>query len=236
MKALIDVHTHTIVSGHAYSTLQENVEAASKRELKYMGISDHAPAMPGGPHAYYFSNLRVLPDKINGVRILKGSEVNVINYNGEVDLPEKELSMIDYAIASLHPPCIPYGKIEENTEALIRAMDVKPVKIIGHPDDARYPLNYKRLVAAAKEKEILIEINNSSLSPNSFREKAHENVLELLKECKEQRAKVIMGSDAHVSYDIGNFKYAEQILAEVDFPHELIVNYNEEDILHYFYR
>ena len=25
MKALIDLHTHTIVSGHAYSTIKENV-------------------------------------------------------------------------------------------------------------------------------------------------------------------------------------------------------------------
>lgn len=235
MRALIDLHTHTIVSGHAYSTLQENVEAAAKRELKYLGVSDHAPAMPGGPHAYYFSNLRILPEKINGVRILKGCEVNVMDYDGNVDLPEKELSMIEYAIASLHPPCIPHGDREQNTTALIKAMDIKPVKIIGHPDDARYPLDYKRLVAAAIEKNILLEINNSSLSPATFRENARENLIEMLKECREQGAKIIMGSDAHVSYDIGNFKYAEALLEEVGFPEELIVNYNEDDIFKYFF-
>ena len=30
MKALIDLHTHTLVNGHAYSTIKENVEAAKK--------------------------------------------------------------------------------------------------------------------------------------------------------------------------------------------------------------
>ena len=36
MKALIDLHTHTLVSGHAYSTIKENVEAAKLAGLKYI--------------------------------------------------------------------------------------------------------------------------------------------------------------------------------------------------------
>ena len=43
MKALIDLHTHTLVSGHAYSTIKENVEAANLAGLKYIGLSEHAP-------------------------------------------------------------------------------------------------------------------------------------------------------------------------------------------------
>ena len=46
MKALIDLHTHTLVSGHAYSTIKENVEAAKLAGLKYIGLSEHAPNMP----------------------------------------------------------------------------------------------------------------------------------------------------------------------------------------------
>lgn len=234
MKSLLDLHTHTIVSGHAYSTLQENIESACKRELKFLGVSDHAPAMPGGPHLYYFSNLRILPKRINGVRILKGCEVNIINFDGEVDLPERELSMIDYAIASLHPPCIECGDIHENTRAIINAMAIPQVKIIGHPDDSRYPLNYKKIVAAAKEHGVLLEINNSSLGTESFREGAHENLTEMLKECKEQGVRIIMGSDAHVSYDIGNFRNSEKLLKEVGFPNELVINYDEEEIMRFF--
>ena len=41
MKALIDLHTHALSSGHAYSTVKENIEYAKINNLKYYGISDH---------------------------------------------------------------------------------------------------------------------------------------------------------------------------------------------------
>lgn len=42
MKALIDLHTHTLCYGHAYSTIKENVKAAKLAGLKYIGLSEHA--------------------------------------------------------------------------------------------------------------------------------------------------------------------------------------------------
>ncbi len=47
MKYLVDTHTHTIVSGHAYTTFLENVEEASNIGLKVLGTTDHGPSMPG---------------------------------------------------------------------------------------------------------------------------------------------------------------------------------------------
>ena len=35
---------------------------------------------------------------------------------------------------------------------------------------------------------------------------------------------VILGSDAHISFDIANYQYALPLLKEADFPDELIVN------------
>ncbi|MGL5962818.1 MAG: phosphatase [Fusobacteriaceae bacterium] len=234
MKSIIDLHTHTIVSGHAYSTLQENIDSACTHELKFLGVSDHAPTMPGGPHLFYFSNLKVIPERVNGIRILKGCEANIVNFEGEIDLPERELFGIDYAIASLHLPCIECGDRYQNTRAVINAMDIPKVKIIGHPDDSRYPLDYKKVVAAAKEKNILLEVNNSSLSSVSFREGAHENLTEMLKECIEQNVQIIMGSDAHVSFDVGNFRNSEKLLKELQFPNELVINYHEEKVKKFF--
>ncbi|MFI3209762.1 MAG: PHP domain-containing protein, partial [Peptostreptococcaceae bacterium] len=40
MKILIDLHTHTIVSGHAYSTVEENIKSAKEKGLKYLGMSE----------------------------------------------------------------------------------------------------------------------------------------------------------------------------------------------------
>ncbi|MGL4567220.1 MAG: phosphatase, partial [Fusobacteriaceae bacterium] len=122
----------------------------------------------------------------------------------------------------------------ENTRAVIKTMDIPQVKIIGHPDDSRYPLDYKKVVAAAKEKNVLLEINNSSLSSGSFREGARENITEMLKECREQGVRVIMGSDAHASFDIGNFRNSEKLLKELNFPIELVINYHEEEVEKFF--
>ena len=72
MKSILDMHTHTIASGHAYSTVIEMAKEASKRELKYLGITDHGPEMPGGPHIFHIGNQRVYPETIYGVKILKG--------------------------------------------------------------------------------------------------------------------------------------------------------------------
>ncbi len=88
---LLDLHTHTVASNHAYSTLIENIFAAKAKGLKYLGVSDHAPKMPDAPHIFYFSNLRVIPPIIEGIRILKGAELNILNYNGDIDLVERTL-------------------------------------------------------------------------------------------------------------------------------------------------
>ena len=230
MKNIIDLHCHTIASGHAYSTMQENLKAAKEKNLKFMGISDHAPGMPGGAHLFYFHNLKVIPREIEGVRILKGMEVNIIDFQGKVDVDEETLSILDYVIASLHPPCIASGSVEENTNAIINAMKNPYVKVIGHPDDSRFELNYEAVVNAAKEYNVLLEVNNSSLSPNSYRAGASENVKTMLNLCKEKKVKIILGSDAHVSYSVGDFSNCIKVLEEVDFPEELVFNASLESI------
>lgn len=231
MKALIDLHTHTIVSGHAYSTVQENIQAAIKQGLKYLGISEHAPKMPGGPHPFYFHNIHCIPREVDGLKILRGIEANIIDYNGNIDVEDDMLKHIDYIIASLHTPCINPGNKQENTNAILSVMDKDKVKIIGHLDDSRFKVDYEPIIKKAKEKNILLEVNNSSLKPTSFREGAWENIATMLELCKQYNVKVILGTDSHISYDIGKFVFAEQIIQKLDFPSELVINYNEEQIV-----
>ena len=50
--SVLDLHTHTIVSGHAYSTLREMAKAASDKGLELLGITEHAPKMPGTCHLF----------------------------------------------------------------------------------------------------------------------------------------------------------------------------------------
>ena len=67
MTPLLDVHTHSIVSGHAYSSIQEMAVAASEKGLKILGITEHAPELPGACDPIYFRNLHVVPREMYGV-------------------------------------------------------------------------------------------------------------------------------------------------------------------------
>lgn len=235
MNAIIDLHCHTIASGHAYSTLKENIDEAKLKGLKYVGVSDHAPNMPGSTHPFYFGNLGVIKEEINGVKVLKGIEANIMDFDGNVDIPKDVIGKLDYVIASFHPPCINPGNINENTKAILNVMENEEVKIIGHLDDSRYPVDYEKVVLKAKETKTLLEINNSSLKPNSFRVGAIDNAKTLLNMCKKHDVKVILGSDAHIYYQVGSFENCTKILEEVNFPGKLVVNFNEEYIKEYFF-
>ncbi len=231
MRLIMDLHTHTTASGHAYSTLTENIMAAKKNGLKILGVSDHAPMMPGSTHSFHFGNLRIIPEYVEGIRVLKGVELNILNEAGEVDLGGKDVETLDYGIASIHVPCFSDLGRDGNTLATINTMKNPLVKIIGHPDDGRFPLDYEKLVKAAKEHHVLLEVNNSSLKPTSYRENAADNYKIMLKLCAEYGVSIIFGSDAHFTSDIGNFEKAMAFCEEIGFPKELIVNTSEEKLM-----
>ena len=75
-----DLHTHTIASGHAYNSIREMAKSASEKGLEVLGITEHAPKMPGTCHRIYFQNLKVVPREMYGVQLLIGAEVNILDY------------------------------------------------------------------------------------------------------------------------------------------------------------
>lgn len=227
MEFLIDTHTHTLASGHAYSTMSEMIQAATDKGLKYLGITEHAPAMPGTCHLFYFENLKVVPRKHGDLTLLLGAEANILDTDGNLDLNDELMNRLDIIIASLHNPCYTCGTALENANAYVNAMKHPKVSIIGHPDDGRLPVDYEILVREAKKHHVALEVNNSSLSKNSFRPNAKENAMTYVSLCKEYGVPIIYGSDAHICYDVANFKFAKEVTDAVAFPKELIVNYNQ---------
>lgn len=231
MRVEIDTHTHTLASGHAYNTINEMAKTAADKGLKGLAITEHAPQMPGTCHLFYFQNLRVVPRERYGIELLLGTELNIMNEDGEVDLPEETLKTLDIAIASMHTPCFKGERtVEKVTAAYEKVMEHRYVDIIGHPDDGRFPVDMERLVSQAKKTGTLLEVNNSSLRPDGFRENTRENCLRMLKECKKQGAMIVLGSDSHVDVDIAEYPYAEEVLRKADFPEELIANLSLEKL------
>lgn len=231
MKYILDTHCHTIASGHAYSTVFEMAKEANNKGLELIGITDHGPAMPGGPHMFHIANQRVIPDSICGVEILKGVEANIMNDRGEVDLPEKILKNLDIVIASLHDVCIDPGDRDYNTRALMKALENPYVDIIGHPGNPVFPIDNEAVVLKAKETGKLIEINNSSFLGS--RKGSLQNCIEIAKLCKKHQVRIVMGSDAHISYHVGRFDKAIQILNDIEMPEELVMNISSQRLKDY---
>src|SRR5665648_61427 len=133
MDIKVDLHTHTVASGHAYSTLSENALAASHKGISLLGMTDHAPSMPGAPHLYHFGNLATLPEELYGVRILPGVEANITNYEGELDIPVDYLSRMKIVLVGLHLICYPGGTSEQNTESYMKGMKNPYTDMMVHP-------------------------------------------------------------------------------------------------------
>ena len=230
----LDTHTHSLVSGHAFSTIAEMSAAAARKGLELLAITEHGPGTRGSCVDYYFQNLRILPRKMDGVRMLFGAEVSILDETGRFDLDDWTLQQLDLVIASIHNgTSFRPGSMAFNTEAVLRAMENPNVCILGHPDDARYPLDYETILRAAGDKQILPELNNSSLDPGGWRQNARENCMTILRLCRRMGIPVSLGSDAHYAGDVGNFSRLLPLLAEAEFPDELIINTSAEKLLNW---
>lgn len=232
MKILADTHTHSMASGHAYSTIQENIRAAAEKGLELIAVTDHAPAMQNTTSHAYFSNLYVIPDELFGVHVLKGVELNIIDFQGTIDLDERILAKLDISIASLHTPCIAPGTKEENTRACIHAMENPLVDILGHPGDPRYPIDYEEVFKVAKRTGTLLEINNASLVPDGFRAGSDGNIEQILKMAMKEDVPIVVGSDAHFYTGIGDIFYVEKLMEKVGFPEDLVLNTEPQKLLY----
>lgn len=124
MNLKMDLHTHTVASGHAYSTLLENIQAAEKKGLEAFATTDHGPSMPGAAHLYHFYNLMSLPEKIGNVRILRGIEANIIDRKGQIDISLDLVERLDIVLAGLHYVCYSGGQLRKIAKRFLRRWQI----------------------------------------------------------------------------------------------------------------
>lgn len=218
----VETHSHTIVSNHAYSTLQENIKATREVGMKGLCCTNHAPAVPDAPSEVHFTSLKSVPRDVDGIRFFAGAEANIIDYEGKLDLKNTTLAMLDWVIASIHGVCLPEGSIGEITNAYLGALENPYVHCLGHIGQQLYPCDWEQVVLRAKEKGKVIELNNHSLE--GVRPGAKELCTKVAALCKKHGCLVAVASDAHYSGCIGNYKLVMEMLREMDFPQELIIN------------
>ncbi len=192
-----DLHMHTTASDGTAS-IREMAEAAKKRGLKYIAITDHSKrvTMANGLDAKRLRKHWEEIDKINadikGIEILKGVECDILE-DATMDLPNDVLKEGDWIVAVLH-----YGlkqPRDQITKRLMTAIKCPYVSAIGHPSGRlllKRPgadVNYKEVFKAAADYGVMMEIN------------AHPSRLDLddihAQAAKEQGILIVINTDSH---------------------------------------
>lgn len=233
MNIIADLHTHTVASTHAFSTITEMVAAAKENGLVALGITDHAMTMVGAPDEIYFKNLHILGDYIDGVRVLKGIEANIADFNGRLDASGELLKHLEWVVASLHSITIDDGEpnIEKCTAAYLGVCDNPYVNVIGHSGSDYYAYDYETVIKRCAQTSTLVEINSSAMRNGRSN---IENCKKIAKLCVKHNARVVVDSDAHIMTDVANLSEAIDMLNSIDFPSELVVNSSVYNLTEYF--
>ena len=231
MRIVADLHTHSLASTHAYSTVDEICAAAARRGLSAVALTDHAPGMPDSPHEWHFSSLRRLPQTIHGVRFLSGAEVDVTDLEGTLNLPPRILSTLDFVIASMHAVLFPPRTADEHTQAWLAMTQSPYVDCLGHMGQPDFPFDIERVVRACRDSGTLIEINNASFL---IRRGSEKHCRDIALACKKHECPVVVTSDAHTAYDVGDWQQVRAVLSEIDFPEELVINSSVSRLSEYF--
>lgn len=221
MKVLVDTHTHTNCSSHAFGTVWENITMAKKHGMEMVCMTNHASAMPDSPHLWHFETMHELPEEVDGVRLLKGAEANVLDVEGNLDIPVSLQKDMDLMIASMHRHCFEPRTVQEHTQAWLNVIQNPYVTILGHTGHPSYVYDHETVIEAVKKSNKCIEINNHSFY---IRKGSRENCKAIAECCKKIGAKIVVSSDAHTPFQVGVFDTALKILKEVDFPEALIMN------------
>ncbi|MEX1056328.1 MAG: phosphatase, partial [Natronospirillum sp.] len=213
-----------VASDHAFSTVHDYWRMAEERGLQLFGVTDHAPSMPDGAHGWHFGNMKILPRVHNNIAMLRAIEANILEPDGGLDIPDTMMPYLDYAIASFHEPVFAPADKATCTQAVINTLKTGRCQILGHPGNPNFPLDYEEVVRAAKDNNVLIEINNSSFSHSRLG--SAPNCIRLLELVDKLDWKVSFGSDSHSAFSLGNFEHCIAQAEAIGFPEARVVTAN----------
>lgn len=232
MNIIADLHTHTLVSNHAFNTMTEMATQAKKLGLYAIAITDHGCEMPDSPHPWYFYSLSELPHRMEGVWVLKGMEANVMDTAGKLDFSAVEFKHfdLDWVTTSIHNDLIPRVLTKkEATKLWLNICENPLVDMIGHSESPRYAYDIDVVTKAFAKNNKIVEINANS---PIIRSEGNANMREIALACKRNGTKIAINSDAHSIYTLGRINTVTPMLEEIEFPEELIINSSTEKFIH----
>jgi putative hydrolase len=227
MQIVAELHTHTNVSTHAYNSITEMCKRAYEVGLKVIAITNHGPSLPDSPIIWHFEGFKNVPRIAEGVCVLSGVELNITSYDGDVDLDEKHLEMLDFRIASIHtPPNNVKGTIDEYTQEYLKALENRGIDCFGHMQNPRFKFHHEPVVKDIAQAGRVIEVNESWLW--GHRADSNDALIDILKLSKASEGYVAVTTDSHSIYTLGQTAHAVKLLEELEYPEPLIINSSME--------
>jgi putative hydrolase len=227
----VDIHSHTLASTHAYSTIHDYVYHAKKNGLRMFAITDHGPEMEDAPHEWHFQNSLIFPRVDNGIGILRGIEANIKTIAGEIDCGEKIRDSLDIILCGFHRQVFAPQSKEINTEAMLNTIKSGHVHVITHPGNPKFPIDPEVIVKASAEYNVALEVNNSSfMYSRKGSEKTCNIIIEL---AKKYDAPLSIGSDSHIGYSIGKVEKAVDIIKANNYPMDRVINRTVDSLFDY---
>lgn len=237
---LADFHTHSIASLHGYSTIKENLEAARKRNLKflintdhYYGCGDEIQQKNEVARIIYMENVI----KPTDIRLISSAEFNL----SQDILAEhlKKLSKLTWKPMGYHSwfqdKNITLDKLylefvngyqKYNYTAFCHIERELIKQPDGNVDETGLNTSVceflRKIVDFAFDNNIYLEVNESSLITNE--KNARNRMLYWLKYAKEKGNMLYLGTDAHWCELVGKFENTINILNEVKYNKNLILN------------
>ncbi|MFA6891775.1 MAG: hypothetical protein WCQ66_06735 [Sphaerochaetaceae bacterium] len=152
--------------------------------------------------------------------------MNITDYEGHLDMPEKTLDWLDVVVASLHDVVIKPSSKADHTQCWLAVADNPHVDIIGHCGDPRFSFDLNTVIPVFGKKRKIVEINNHSFT--GLRTGSKEVCKQVALACMQYDVPIVVSSDAHFMGSVGVFDHALAMLQSINFPEELILNADEK--------
>jgi len=220
-----DLHVHTNWSD-ARASMEDMVQAAIKRGLKVLAITDHSNATNGvngldekrlKEQAVEIQKLREKYSSL--ITLLHGIEAEILE-DGSLDLAEETLSKLDIVVASLHEYLYQPRKVI--SARLVKAIRNPLVDIIAHPGGRELPrtngadLNWDEVFNAARENQVALEINSNPVHMDMDEVRARS--------ANEFGVLISIDTDSHTIHKFENLKFGVSVARRAWVDKQAVIN------------
>jgi putative hydrolase len=167
--------------------------------------------------------MRFIPSHLDGVRIFRGIEANILDRSGRLDVPDDAAWPLEFVMAGFHEACgYEDNGMTANTDTLVAVMEDPRVRAISHPGNPLFPVDCDEVVKASLRTGTALEINNSSFGQS--RAGSPPRCAQLARLMADRGSPVIVGSDAHLATGVGEFAKAVAVMEAAGIGEKQVVN------------